>query len=114
MDEITYNKKTKNLNMKNLRLSSMAMADSKYSSLTAWNLNPDSYKTTIVKSDESDSGSSGAQSGEKEQSADDALITCKPEDADNEGRKSPTADETKRTYAEAAGSSPTSADRACR
>ena len=49
MDKITYDKKTKNLDMKNLRLSSMAMADSKYSSLTAWDLDPESYKTTIVK-----------------------------------------------------------------
>ena len=49
MEDITYDKKTKSLDMKNLRLSSMTMADSRYSSLTAWDLDPDSYKTTIVR-----------------------------------------------------------------
>ena len=88
----------------------MAMANSKYSSLTAWDLDPDSYKTTIVREDDSESGSTDARSGEKDQSADVASITRKPEDADNGGRISPTATETKRTYAEAAGLSQRSVD----
>ena len=47
MEDITYDKKTKSLDMKNLRLSSMTMANSRYSSLTAWDLDSDSYKTIL-------------------------------------------------------------------
>ena len=43
MEDITYDKTTKSLDMKNLRLSSMVLVDNQFSSLNVWGLDPDSY-----------------------------------------------------------------------
>ena len=102
-------RRQKNLDMKDLRLSSMVLVDNQFSSLNVWGLDPDSYKTTILKQGDSDSDYASARSETKTQAADDASITRKQEDTGVEGSASPMAGSTKRTYAEAAGSSQKSA-----